>query len=156
MAKFYEKGGAMARYINNMDELQAALMPEMKKMVDGLAERVYETLNFFLQEYYNSYDPTSYQRQYDFLHSAVKVDSRIRGNKVEAYVYIDYNSMNNYRKVSGLQVVTWANEGLHGGLDVGNNTPYVWDETMEYTVNNGKLLSLAVEYLKSKGFNVKK
>lgn len=154
MAKFYEKGGAMARYINNMDELQAALMPEMKKMVNGLAERVYETLNFFLQEYYNSYDPTSYQRQYDFLHSAVKVDSRIRGNKVEAYVYIDYNSMNNYRKVSGLQVVTWANEGLHGGLDVGNNTPYVWDETMEYTVNNGKLLSLAVEYLKSKGFNV--
>lgn len=154
MAKFYEKGGAMARYINNMDELQAALMPEMKKMVDGLAERVYETLNFFLQEYYNSYDPTSYQRQYDFLHSAVKLDSRIRGNKVEAYVYIDYNSMNNYRKVSGLQVVTWANEGLHGGLDVGNNTPYVWDETMEYTVNNGKLLSLAVEYLKSKGFNV--
>lgn len=144
----------MARYINNMDELQAALMPEMKKMVDGLAERVYETLNFFLQEYYNSYDPTSYQRQYDFLHSAVKVDSRIRGNKVEAYVYIDYNSMNNYRKVSGLQVVTWANEGLHGGLDVGNNTPYVWDETMENTVNNGKLLSLAVEYLKSKGFNV--
>lgn len=144
----------MAKHINNVDELQAALMPEMKKMVDKLAQRVYETLNFFLQEYYNSYDPTSYQRQYDFLHSAVKVDSRIRGNKVEAYVYIDYNSMNNYRKVSGLQVVTWANEGLHGGLDVGNNTPYVWDETMEYTVNNGKLLSLAVEYLKSKGFNV--
>ena len=145
----------MMIHINNIDELQVALMPELKNVVDALAKRVYETLNFFLQEYYNSYDPTSYRRQYDFLHSAIKADSRVKGNKVEAYVYIDYNAMNNYRKVSGLQVVTWANEGLHGGLDVGNNTPHVWDATIDETVNNGKLLRLAIEYLKSKGFNVK-
>ena len=139
----------MMIHINNIDELQVALMPELKNVVDALAKRVYETLNFFLQEYYNSYDPTSYRRQYDFLHSAIKADSRVKGNKVEAYVYIDYNAMNNYRKVSGLQVVTWANEGLHGGLDVGNNTPHVWDATIDETVNNGKLLRLAIEYLKS-------
>ena len=145
----------MAKHINNIDELQIALMPELKRMVDRLSQRVYETLNFFLREYYNSYDPTSYRRQYDFLHSAIKADSRIKGNKVEAYVYIDYNAMNNYRKVSGLQVVTWANEGLHGGLDVGNNTPHVWDATIDETVNNGELLRLAIEYLKSRGFNVK-
>ena len=145
----------MAKHINNVDELQIALMPELKRMVDRLSQRVYETLNFFLQEYYNSYDPTSYRRQYDFLHSAIKADSRIKGNKVEAYVYIDYNAMNNYRKVSGLQVVTWANEGLHGGLDVGNNTPYVWDATMDETVENGELLKAAIEYLKSKGYSVR-
>ena len=145
----------MAKHINNVDELQIALMPELKRMVDRLSQRVYETLNFFLQEYYNSYDPTSYQRQYDFLHSAVKVNSKIRGNKVEAYVYIDYNAMNNYRKVSGLQVVTWANEGLHGGLDVENNTPHVWDATMDETVENGELLKAAIEYLKSKGYSVR-
>lgn len=142
-------------HINNIDELQIALMPELKNMVDTLAKRVYETLNFFLQEYYHSYDPTSYRRQYDFLRSAIKADSRIKGSKVEAYVYIDYNAMNNYRKVSGLQVVTWANEGLHGGLAVGNNTPHVWEDTMDNTVNNGELLKLAVEYLRKKGFNVK-
>ena len=145
----------MMIHINNIDELQVAFMPELKNVVDALAKRVYETLNFFLQEYYNSYDPTSYRRQYDFLHSAIKADSRVKGNKVEAYVYIDYYAMNNYRKVSGLQVVTWANEGLHGGLDVGNNTPHVWDATIDETVNNGELLRLAVEYLKSRGFNVK-
>ena len=48
----------MAKHINNVDELQIALMPELKRMVDRLSQRVYETLNFFLQEYYNSYDPT--------------------------------------------------------------------------------------------------
>lgn len=72
----------MARHLSNMDQLQAALIPSMVKMMDVLAERVYETLNYFLQEYYNSYDPVSYRRQYDFLRSAVKVEPKIKGNKV--------------------------------------------------------------------------
>lgn len=138
-----------------MDELQAALMPELKKMVDVLAERVYETLNFFLQKYYYSYEPESYYRQYDFLHCAIKTSARINGNSVEAYVYIDYNAMNNYDNATGFQVANWANEGLHGGWDIGYDTPHVWNATMDETVNNGELLRLAVEYLRSNGFNVK-
>ena len=145
----------MAKHINNIDELQTALMPELKRMVDRLSQRVYETLNFFLRKYYNSYEPKLYRRQYDFLHSAIKTGSRIKGNEVEAYVYIDYNSMNNYFNATGLQVVKWANEGLHGGMDVGYDTPHVWEATMDETVNNGELLRLAIEYLKSRGFNVK-
>ncbi len=145
----------MARKIvNNMDELQKAVMPTMKGMVDTLADRVYETLNYFLQEYYNSYNPTSYRRQYDFLRSAVKVEPKIVGNKVVSSVYIDTDSMDNYN-VSGYQVASWANQSLHGGLDVGENTPRVWDDTIDQTVNNGELLHLAVEYLKKKGFSVR-
>lgn len=143
------------RSISNMDELEKALMGEMAKMVDVLAERVYQTLNFFLQEYYNSYDPLSYRRQYDYLRSAVKIEPKIKGNKVEAYVYIDTNSMDNYYNATGYQVASWANQGLHGGMNVGNNTPHVWNDTMDETVNNGELLKLAMEYLKSKGFSVR-
>lgn len=145
----------MARHINNMDELEKALLPTMTKMVDGMATKVYETLNYFLQEYYSSYSPKSYRRQYDFLRSAVKVEPKIVRGKVVASVYIDYESMDNYYDASGYQVVSWANEGLHGGLDVGNNTPKVWDDTMEETVNNGELLKSAIAYLKSKGFSVR-
>lgn len=145
----------MAKTISNMDQLVAVLAPTLKGMVDQMAERVYETLNYFLQEYYNSYKPTSYRRQYDFLRSVVKVDAEVKGNKVFASVYIDTDSMDDYYNATGYQVATWANDGLHGGLDVGNNTPHVWDETMENTVDNGELLRLAVEYLKSKGFSVR-
>lgn len=145
----------MAKHISNMDQLQAALMPTMAKMVDTLAERVYETLNYFLQEYYNSYDPKSYRRQYDFLRSAVKVESKINGNKVVASVYIDTDSMDNYYDATGEQVAHWANQGTHGGMISGNNTPHVWDDTMDSTVNNGELLRLAIDYLKSKGFSVR-
>ena len=145
----------MAIHIRNMNDLKKALLPTMTNMVDMLAERVYETLNHFLQEYYSSYSPSSYRRQYDFLRSAVKVKPKQIGNKVVASVYIDYDSMDDYKGVTGYQVVDWANQGLHGGLDVDNNTPEVWNDTMDATVNNGELLRLAVEYLRRKGFNVK-
>lgn len=127
----------------------------MTKMVDVMAERVYETLNYFLKEYYSSYTPTSYRRKYDFLRSAVKVEPQIVRGKVIASVYIDYESMDDYYEASGYQVVNWANQGLHGGLDVGNNTPHIWDDTMKETVENGELLKTAIKYLKSKGYTVR-
>lgn len=145
----------MAKHISNMNQLQAALMPTMVKMVDELAERVYQTLNYFLQEYYNSYDPKSYRRQYDFLRSAVKVEPKIKGSKVTASVYIDTESMDNYYNATGYQVANWANQGLHGGLDTGGNTPHVWDDTLKETVDNGELLKLTIEYLRSKGISVR-
>ena len=145
----------MVKRVSNMQQLSAALMPYMEGMVDQMAERVYQTLNYFLQNYYDSYSPEYYRRQYDLLRSAVKVDAKVKGNKVIAYVYIDYDSMNNYYNASGHQVASWANQGLHGGLDVGNNTPRVWDDTMDETVNNGELLKMAIKYLKSKGFAVR-
>ena len=144
----------MAKHISNMNELSKALQPTLIKMVDQLAERVYETLNYFLQDYYSGYNPSSYQRSKDFLYSAVKVDANTYRGGVKACVYIDYDSMNNYRGTTGYQVAKWANEGLHGGLET-NHKPHVWHDTIDSTVNNGELLKLAIEYLKSHGISVR-
>lgn len=139
-----------------MRELQKALQPIMVNLVDELAGRVYQTLNYFLQEYYNSYDPKSYKRQYDFLRSAVKVEPKKVGNKIAASVYIDTDYMDNYYNATGMQVATWANQGLHGGTVEGNNTPHVWDDIMKETVENGELLKQAVQHLEANGISVKK
>lgn len=144
----------MAKHISNMNELAKALQPVMLKMVDQLADRVYETLNYFLQDYYSGYEPSSYQRSKDFLFSAVKVDAHPYKGGVRASVYIDYDSLTGYRNVTGYQVAKWADEGKHGGIEV-DHKPHVWQDTMDNTVNNGDLLKLAVEYLKSKGFSVR-
>lgn len=144
----------MAKHVSNMKELNKALQPVMLKMVDQLADRVYETLNYFLQEYYDGYDPVYYHRLQDFLHSAVKVDAHPYKGGVRASVYIDYDSLNSYRGVTGYQVAKWANEGLHGGMEV-DHKPHVWQDTIDETVNNGELLKLAVEYLKSHGISVR-
>lgn len=145
----------MAVHVKNMKELNKALQPVMVGMVDKMAERVEQTLNYFLQEYYDSYDPVYYRRLYDFLHSVIRTEAKVVGNKVVASVYIDTDSMNNYYDATGEQVARWANEGTHGGTIQGNNTPHVWDDTIRETIENGELLRLALEYLKSKGFSVR-
>ena len=144
----------MAVHIKNMKDLAKALQPTLLNMTDQLADRVYETLNYFLQDYYAGYDPVSYQRTKDFLYSAVKVEAKPYKGGVKASVYIDYDSLNSYKGVTGYQVVKWSNEGMHGGIEV-NHKPHVWQDTMDNTINNGELLKLAVEYLKSKGFSVR-
>ena len=142
-------------HVSNMNQLEKALQPVMMGMVGKMADRVEQTLNYFLQEYYNSYSPVYYRRLHDFLHSAVKVEPKVVGNKVVASVYIDTDSMDNYYNATGEEVATFANQGTHGGTIQGNNTPHVWDDTIDETVNNGELLKLAVDYLKSHGISVR-
>ena len=144
----------MAKHIKNMSELTKAMQPVLLRMTNQLADRVCEALNYFLLDYYKGYDPTSYQRTKDFLYSAVKVEAEPYKGGVRAVVFIDTDSMNNYTNVSGYQVAKWADDGLHGGMEV-DHKPHVWQDTMDNTVNNGELLKLAVDYLKGKGFSVR-
>lgn len=144
----------MARHISSMNDLQRALQPVMVGMVDELTERVYETLNYYLDEYYTGWTPSSYRRTQDFLRSAVKTEAKPYRGGVKASVYIDYEGMDDYVNATGYQVARWANEGLHGGLSV-SHKPHVWDDTMDETVSNGSLLELAVEYLRSQGIPVR-
>ena len=149
-----ERKEKMAKHISNMDEFAKALQPTMLNMVNKLADNVYETLNYFILDYYQGWTPEYYKRTEDFLRSAVKVDAEPYRGGVRASVYIDYESMNNYVDATGFEVATFANTGTHGGLSV-NHKPHVWDDTMDETVNNGTLLKMAMEYLKSKGFSVR-
>lgn len=144
----------MAIHVKNMKELSKALQPTLLRMTDQLADRVYETLNYFILDYYKGYEPSSYQRTKDFLFSVVKVDAEPYKGGVRASVYIDTDAMNSYEKVSGFQVAEWANDGLHGGMEV-DHKPHVWDDTMRETLDNGELLRLALDYLKSKGFSIR-
>ena len=143
----------MAKHIRNMNELAKAMQPVLLKMTDQLADRVYETLNYFILDYYKGYEPSSYQRTQDYLQSAIKVDAHPYKSGVRATVYIDYDSLNSYG-VSGHQVAKWSNEGTHGGMEVDHKPPCMQD-TMDMTVDNGELLRLAVDHLKSKGFSVR-
>ena len=144
----------MAIHISNMNQLEKALQPVLVKMVDQLADRAYKTLNYFLNDYYTGWTPESYQRTRDFLYSAVKVEAKPYKGGAKAVVYIDYEGMDNYVNATGYQVATWANTGLHGGVSV-SHKPHVWDDTLGNTIDNGSLLQLAIQYLRSQGFSVR-
>lgn len=149
-----ERKVRMTKHINNMDELAKALQPTMLNMVNKLADNVYETLNYFILDYYQGWEPEYYRRTKDFLYSAVKVDAEPYRGGVRASVYIDTDSMDNYYNATGYQVAKWADEGTHGGMET-DHKPHVWRDTLDETVNNGALLKMAIEYLKSKGIPVR-
>lgn len=144
----------MAKHVRNMNELAQAVQPVLLRMTDQLADEVHKTLNYYLLDYYKGWIPSSYRRTNDFLHSAVKVDAKPYKGGVKASVYIDYESMDDYVNATGFQVATFANEGTHGGLSV-SHKPHVWDDTMDATINNGSLLRMAIQYLKSRGISVR-
>lgn len=144
----------MAVHVSNVEQLAKALQPTLLKMIDQLADKVYETLNYFLLDYYTGWEPSSYKRTQEFLHSAVKVDAKPYRGGVKASVYIDYESLDSYVNATGYEITLWANQGKHGGLSV-SHKPHVWDDTMDKTINNGTLLNMAVKYLKSQGISVR-
>lgn len=140
--------------VNNMKELQRAMQPVLKNMVNEMAERVYQTLNYFLKLYYDKYDPLRYERTKQLLFSAVKVEAQPYHSGYRAVVYINTDSLD-YNKMSGYQVADWANQGLHGGLNTGDDTPRIWDDTIKENIEDGQLLLLAKDYLRKAGFTVK-
>lgn len=144
----------MSKTVKSMKELEGAFKPVLKGMVDDLANKVYDTLNQFLEDYYVSWQPDEYKRTLAFLNSAVKTDVKMEGGKYVAYVYIDYKSLNYSGNVTGYQAVKWADTGFHGGLSV-SHEPHVWQNTIKNTIDNGSLIAEAIRYLKSKGIDVK-
>lgn len=139
--------------IGNIKGLQQEIRPVITGLVDRLAKEVYQTLNYFLEEYYSRWTPTSYKRTGAFLCAAVKIDAEPYGNGIRVMVYIDYKALDDYVNATGYQVTDWANKGLHGGVSV-SHKPHVWDDTMDETIHNDSLLRLAVAYLEKKGIPV--
>lgn len=143
----------MAKYINNVADLEKLLLKQCEELCKFASEKLYEAIDFFIRQYYDEWTPRVYQRTKAFLKSAFKTEVKRINNGYEAVVGINYESLNQYKDATGLEVVTWANEGLHGGIDVGTDT-HVWDDAMDITINNGQLLRDCIEFLRKKGFTV--
>lgn len=139
--------------VRNMAELEKVMLEQCKKLCEFASDEVHKAVDKYIKQYYSEWTPSVYERTYDFLGSAFKTDVVRKGNGYEAVVYIDYESLNKYKDDTGFQVVTWANQGLHGGLDVGTDTA-VWDDAIDETVRSGQLLNDCIEFLKKQGFNV--
>jgi len=124
-----------------------------KQACEFLANELYEAVNFFLAQYYSEWHPSKYQRQFDLLHSAFKTTVKRVGNSYQAVVGIDYESLDDYKDVSGWQVVKYANEETHGGLNVDTHTR-VFDDAVDATITSGQLLKDCIAFLRGKGYTI--
>lgn len=143
----------MATRSGGKKELEQFLLEQCKQLCEFAANEVYEAINFFLNQYYTEWTPRVYQRTFEMLHSAFKTQVKRVGNGYQAIVGIDYESLDNYKDATGYEVISWANDELHGGLDVGTDTR-VWDDAIDSAIKSGQLLEDCIDFLKAKGFTV--
>lgn len=147
----------MAVKTGGIKELEAYGLLISKQACEYMVNGFYETLNFFLNQYYMEWTPSSYNRTRDLLFSAFKTNVIRVGSGYQATVGIDYESLDNYYEASGYQVVSWANErGIHGGYDAskeGANTE-VWNDSIESAITSGQLIMDCLAFLKVKGISI--
>lgn len=144
--------------ITNQSQLEAALKSSLENYINIAGARVWKIIDEAIEQYYDNYYPDEYDREYQFFRSCIKTQPKWTGNTVEVVVYVDYNSMNYKRKKegqerpSGKQVVDWASQGLHGGLDVGDDYMF-WEDSMN-KIDHGKVFSDIIAALRAHGFSV--
>lgn len=128
--------------------------------VKSARNNLYKTIQSYVVEYYKEYTPSAYERTWKFLNSLIKTDVKINGNEIECYVRLDEAYLNykypisaSYRQaVSGKDVATWANMGLHGGYTEGDVN--FWDDALaEYGLSYGFMSDLKT-YLQKAGFKI--
>jgi hypothetical protein len=142
----------MTTYGRNAKDLEKYLKNLAKQVCDYASNVVYEAINYYLNQYYLEFDPVSYRRTEQLLRSAFKTKSVWSGSAWTAEVGIDYESLD-YNEATGYDVISYANQGLHGGIDVGSDT-HVYDDAINKTIRNGQLIEDIIKYIQDKGIRV--
>lgn len=138
--------------VNNMRELQKAAQPILKKMINQMQDEVMVVLEQNIMHYYNGFTPQWYNRTMKFLASAIRIKPQCVNGQCVGAVCMNTNFI--YKSGMPADVIMeWANEGLHGGLDVGDDSKF-WDDTMRVLVMEKILIRTAKECLRKAGFTV--
>lgn len=107
-------------------------MIALARSVDAAGKLTERVINHYLTNYYNEWFPSFYDRMEYFLYSCVRSEVEIKNNKCYCTIFIDYKNIH-YKHI-GLykgvwQIVQWANEGIHGNIDVGGE--HFFDKSIE-------------------------
>jgi len=144
--------------ITSQGQLNGILRAEMESYMNIAGARVWKIIDDAIKRYYDNYHPSRYRREYQFFKSCIKTKPKWTGNTIEVEIYIDTDSMvykpkkEGQERPSGKQVVDWANAGLHGGMDVGDDERF-WEDSMMELENGWMLIDIA-NILRAKGFTV--
>ena len=109
----------------NEKELERFILSKCRSALTKTQERVYRIIDKFLNDFYNDYDPSSYTRTEQLLHSLVKSEIIQSGKGYEAKVYFDLDGLSYAGgNPSGEQVMEAASQGLHGAIGDIPNSKY--------------------------------
>lgn len=152
----------------NESQLRNFLLAKCKNAIVQAEEKVHQTIDSCLKQFYSEFSPDEYIRTEQLLHSLVKSDVKPSGNGFEAKVYFDIGGLNypkgetklqsggrgyaNWDKDTILDVVmTGSYSGLpHGGHAEGTA---IWTESINRL---GNIFELLKQELIAQGIPIRK
>lgn len=109
------------------------------RMMGVMSEVCNNVINAYIEDYYEEYEPEYYRRTYQFMMSCVRSDVYKEGNYHHVDIFIDYHNLH-YKIKNPLVIVEWANQGLHGGLDVTEKKSHFWDDAINVLIPDEAIL----------------
>lgn len=152
----------------NQKQLEDFLMAKCKNAIIQAEEKVHQTIDNCLKQFYNEFSPDEYIRTEQLLHSLVKSDVKESGNGFEVEVYFDVDGLNYPKGETELQsgrkgyanwnkdtILDVAMTGSYGGLPHGGYAEgtAIWTESIKRL---GDVYGLLERELRAQGIPIKK
>lgn len=148
------------------EQLKSYVLEKCKIAVSNSEQKIHNTIDSFLNNYYGEFKPEEYIRTNQLLHSLVRTGVKSVGNGFEAEVYFDVGKLNyeqglmplqhtpehgryGWATWDGAKVLDTAMNGSHGGYVGG--TP-IWSSSMSQL---GDIIGLLLKELKAQGIPIK-
>ena len=166
--------------ITSSKQLEQVLMAKYEAAIAGARDEIYDIIDSFLKDFYFEFEPSVYKRTRQLLRSLVKTDVKRVGNRVEASVYFDLDTLDYSMKIvtdnfpwateaerdAGEKVNTyhrqsWSHEndiavfemaahGSHGGAVKGTA---IWDKP--HAIINSRWRNILKEMLLKQGISIR-
>lgn len=157
-------------YIEDMEQLKKAIDEEIKITVKNLSEKIHELAQDFIEQWYEDYTPTAYERTRQLLESCTLIDVKRNGVGYEAYVMLDSSKMHHANKPKNKSIgakpfkteediyrmADNPTNPMHGTNKPvkGNNGVRLWQPVVDELTDGDKLINAFGDYLESRGFNI--
>lgn len=161
----------MATLIKSASQLQKVLEIKAQQAIMLSQAEIYEVIQKHMEDYYNeavfknsSTEPSFYSRTYRLLNSLIQTNIVLENGFVSCSVQIDDNYLKYQYKgnsswednvsATGADVMSWANEGLHGGTVSGGEP--LWDNAIQELGGKSGIMRIIEKNFKKVGLPLAK
>lgn len=154
--------------ITSQGQLERELTKIIQNAMDKTKNDIFDTVKRHLDIYYGDYAPFLYQRTYAMMNSViqlgvlgnarsglfieVKIDEGYLGS---AYGYHEeYNPPWSVQNWTGLDAVTSAEGGMHGGKSLGGGNTAFWTNALNELGGESGIKNKLVGYLRASGLPI--
>ena len=149
---------SISRSFNNYKDLFTAIRTDTEQALNHTADLTKELIDSFINQWYNDYTPTVYERTYQLLNAVIRTDVQKSGNKMNVTIYLDKSLLAYDTDTDG--ILQAADNGLHGSInnhyEEGERHVRLWSDSIEQIKDTEMIFTAFENYLKNKGYDIKR